>query len=336
MPLEVDISRTPCTDWNNRILSGHSESLLLYHTTLWAERFKKLAGYTPYYITVSNSGSPLLALLAMRIPLIQPYALSSWRDYLSLAKRIGLGPRKTYGWHGQPVILGVESDSAYAMLAQALLAFETENKMHLDFGQWPTSFGHVLPDKWQGKCWGTYKIDLSVAPEESMAGFKNAARKAIKKSWADNITVRRLTNLDELKEYFIFAQACAKRYGKTNLYWKDYELCWNCFQKDQGIFETFVAEHDSQIISGLSVYGFAGHIMEIGSFQSEFAFKKKLYGPDLIKWEIIKWGHENHMLSFDLAGVNPTPANTKETNIRRFKEKWGGKYHEFLNLQGVK
>ena len=36
---------------------------------------------------------------------------------------------------------------------------------------------------------------------------------------------------------------------------------------------------------------------------------------------------------FDLAGVAPEPANQKEAGIRRFKEKWGGKYVEYSRFE---
>lgn len=336
IPYTVDIATTPPPGWDAMIAAGQTDSLPLYHTTLWANRFRDLTRCRPYYLRVLDDGSPLLALLLLRFPLVRPYELQSFRDYLVLAKKICLGPRKTCGWHGQPVAMGAPSPDAYLALARALSDHARGHGWRLAFGQWPVAAADALPDGWRRAPWGTIKVALSGDAETAMASFKPAARKAIRKATADGITVRRVDSLDGLREYFRFALESAKRYGKTNLYWKDYELCWRHFRKEPGIFETFAAERDGRILSGLSVYGFAGHIMELGSFQSEYAFQEKLYGADLIKWECIRLGQASGWKSFDLAGVNPAPATDKEANIRRFKEKWGGRYLEFLTLEGAR
>ena len=103
----------------------------------------------------------------------------------------------------------------------------------------------------------------------------------------------------------------------------DFETMWRHFRPN-AVFETFVAEKSNVPIAGLSVWGYNGIIAELGSFQSEKGFVEKLYGSDLIKWEVLRWGSEQGYRAFDLAGISPKPQDAKERGIRQFKEKWGG------------
>ncbi len=145
----------------------------------------------------------------------------------------------------------------------------------------------------------------------------------------DKISVRKIETLDELRAYYDFVEECSKRYGKKVYGFDDFGTMWK-YLRGAGTFETFVAEHDGKMIAGLSVWGSNGKLCEIGSFQSQDAYERKLFGPDLLKWTIMQWACEQDHVSFDLGGVNPEPVDEKELNIRRFKEKWGGEYSEYL------
>lgn len=91
----------------------------------------------------------------------------------------------------------------------------------------------------------------------------------------------------------------------------------------------FIAKKDGIPIGGMLFSFFNKIITEAGLARSKIDFSEKLYSQDLIKWNIIKWGHENGMRCYDLAGYNPYPSNTKEEGIKHYKEKWGGKKYPY-------
>ena len=62
---------------------------------------------------------------------------------------------------------------------------------------------------------------------------------------------------------------------------------------------------------------------------SDYAHNNKIYAGDLLKWKIIEWCKEKNIKIYDFAGVAPYPKNEKESGIKAYKEKWGGKYVEY-------
>jgi len=143
------------------------------------------------------------------------------------------------------------------------------------------------------------------------------------------ITVERISTPADLRSYYSFAKCCSRRYGTNDLLFEAFEIPWRCL-RPTGIFETFLACYQNAPIAGLSVWGYGDQVMEIGSYQSQEGYQRKLQGPDLIKWEIIKWAKEQGVLEYDLAGVNPIAVTHKDRGIRQFKEKWGGRAMTYL------
>jgi len=326
---EVHIIDKPDLGWDETLLEGETESLTLYQTTYWASRLIDFSGFRPLYLSVCRSGKLLLKLLLFSC---SPFHLKGPRNRLKhTALSLLSGRFGTLLWYGEPVSFSGADQAAYFCLAEAVDNYARKERLKLISGEWPIAMGPALPGHWKTRKWASFKVDLTPEPEIISAGFKPAARNKIRKALNDGITVRRIKTIEELKTYYNFAENCAKRYEKTMYGFKDFETMWRYF-RPSCIYETFVAEHQENMIAGLSVWGYGASIAELGSFQSERSYQEKLNGPDLIKWQIIQWAHENKLRSFDLAGINPDPKTEKETNIRRFKEKWGGTYYEYLSI----
>jgi lipid II:glycine glycyltransferase (peptidoglycan interpeptide bridge formation enzyme) len=224
--------------------------------------------------------------------------------------------------------------TAWALLATSLEEQKRRDRRWRLGGPWPAAQSTALPAAWRATPSATLKVDLGADLDSIFAAFKPAARKAIRRAERDGITTRRVDSAAELERYTEFAMACAARYGKRNVARADYHLCWQLLRTPPCHFETFYAEHAGETIAGLSVWGFGSETGELGSFQSERAFREKLYGPDLLKWRVIQWARGEGLGAYDLAGVHPTRADGKEASIRRFKEKWGGSRYDNLLVQG--
>jgi lipid II:glycine glycyltransferase (peptidoglycan interpeptide bridge formation enzyme) len=81
------------------------------------------------------------------------------------------------------------------------------------------------------------------------------------------------------------------------------------------------------------MYMFNGVATEIASALSPQAFTQKIPAQDILHWEMLLEAKKAGCHTFDMAGVNPNSSNPKEAGIRRFKEKWGGRYVEYQTFE---
>ncbi len=324
----VEIAAEPEPGWEASIAAGTCGLLTMYHGLAWAERMRVLLGYQPLFFTVSDGERPILRLLAFicRPPSIRGLANTA-RHVVPAALRGRIG---SLLWYGEPVAVGEAREGHYRDLAASLDREARYRWLRVATGNWPAALEATIPLGWSVRRWGTIQVDLSPAKEDLHAAMKGSARKAVRRAERDGIGVRRVASLEELRRYYAFATRCARRYDKRMHGFEDFRSMWEHI-RPKGWFETFVAEHEGEMIAGLSVWGHGDVIGELGSFQSERSFADKLYGPDLIKWKVLQWGHDQGLRQLDLGGVNPAPEG-KEVGIRRFKEKWGGVYYEYTAI----
>jgi len=331
MSLSIDqliATNEPPAEWDVRLLQGTSGSLLLYHSTPWAIRIHELLGFTPTYFTLKENEKPHLMLIGFTTPTAQ----GKWAGIRRFKNRLK-GIRGCFSWYGQPVQLPGCNKSSWSALAKELTGFAKEKGFLITGGEWPITLSDTLENGWKSKKWATLKINLSSDVETLTKNLDRAARKEVRKAQEKGIVIHRVATIQEMEEYGRFAEECARRYGKGNVSKKDYLFCWNFLRSSTIIFETFAAFFNEKCIAGLSIWGTHSSVMELGSYQTEECFKEKLPGPDLLKWTIIEWAKSQGIKLYDLAGINPENPTQKEINIRRFKEKWGGEYSEYLLVQ---
>ena len=319
--------KTKPLEWNKWVSESPDGSL--FQTTYWADRLIELLGYEPRYLTLHNEHNPepVALLLYFRTGYKRLYYWQKPYDVIALLILKRIAP--VYLWHGGPVVLsGDPKTIILTLLSEVERLAKAERVVRIEPSELTILNGLFPLDNWSPKMWATYRVDLQLDKETLWRNLKNSARKAIRRAERDGVTVREISSLEELRDYYDFTEECAKRLGKRMYGFEDIATMWKHFRTN-AIYETFVAYHGEQKIAGLSIWGFNGIISELGSFQSAEAYEKKLYGQDLIKWEVIRWGHQQGFRWFDLAGVNPNPQTPKERGIRQFKEKWGGKYVEY-------
>ncbi|MBT7861170.1 MAG: peptidoglycan bridge formation glycyltransferase FemA/FemB family protein [Gemmatimonadetes bacterium] len=311
-------------------MPGSEKRLVLNHTTGWAQRMQDFLGYDARFVTVyGESGQPTLRLvLSIGWPFQVRGLGESARILLPALTRARIGAMK---WFGEPVCVSEADDSDHRALVEALRRYSNRRRLKVSSGSWPVIYEHLLPPSWNATRGATLLVDLTKSVDELLAGCKSSARKAIRRAERDGVRVRQVESIDELRAYYGFAEECSRRYRKRMHGVGDFESMWYHL-RPQGYFETFVAEHDGEPIAGLSAWGFGSTIGELGSFQSERSFRDKLFGPDLAKWKLIEWGHQQGIRHLDLSGISPEPANDKDASIRQFKEKWGGKYYEYTYI----
>jgi hypothetical protein len=305
----------------------------LFQTTFWSNRLGELWDCHPYFFVVRRHGVDLPALVLLGFDVRSDLIASEgtpviFRFAESVRKLLGM--RRRFQWFGQPALIDQDArDGIYRFLLSEVENFCRSNRIPaIAPSELPDSAKASIPAHWNRKQWATFVVDLHQDDESLWRNLKKTARKAIRTAREDGIVVRQINSLAELRDYYDFVCQCSPRYGKRIYGFIDLETMWRHF-RPHAVFETFVAEKGAEPLAGLSVWGYNGLISELGSFQSERSFLEKLYGSDLIKWEVLQWGSRKGHRAFDLASVNPDPRTPKEQGIRQFKEKWGGEYRPY-------
>jgi hypothetical protein len=177
--------------------------------------------------------------------------------------------------------------------------------------------------------WGTYLVDLTGDEEEVWRRLEPASRKAVKKAQRENMTIERIISFDEFLSRFYEPYMSTLDQKIKKLARDVLEKSWN-YPHSSSYYRYYAAMGpDRRVLGVLGMYVFAGVATEVMSGLMTEAFQKKLPAQDLLHWEMFLDAKRLGCDTFDLAGVNPNPATTKEQGIRRFKEKWGGQYLEY-------
>ena len=180
--------------------------------------------------------------------------------------------------------------------------------------------------------WGTYVLDLRKSDDDMLADMKPAARKAIRKANRDRLSVRRANCLSDVKSYWDLIVTVRKERKQAYPPFSHWRDVWTVLHR-RGIAEIFLAYQRGTLLSGLGIWRFGNRLYEFGSNQSSESVRNKLYGNDLIKWEVMRWGRDRGAEFYDLMGCPPPGIGTpKEQNIARFKRKFGGRYVPYVIL----
>jgi len=334
--MKVEILRQVDKAWWNSLVASVPEGNI-FQTTHWADFLSEYAGDEPLYLVIRADSREIKAiLLLLQRASNHSRLLKRPLHYITLLLLRRSLP--TFTWQGGPIVFasGEEKIDIYnSTLGEVGRLVKDLYGAGIIRGTLPSTDSEIIEKGaipvagYEARKWATYLVDLTLDDETLWRSFKPAARKSIKKVERDGIYVEQVGNLEELYDYYLFTKECAEQTGRGGFpSFGNLSVMWKHLRPEQGV-EIFVARHDGQRLCGLGIWAFNGIIYEFGSFQSDYSFEHKLYGNDLLKWEIIKWGHEKGYRIYDLAGVNPDPLSEKEANIRRFKEKWGGRYVEF-------
>jgi len=171
------------------------------------------------------------------------------------------------------------------------------------------------------KPWLTSIVDLSPSEDKIFASFRNAARKGIRKSEREGLTVSQCKTFDEFNFCFVTPY---NEENRDDLKISRQNTIWNLDDGHNYNF-FFVKNSSDSVLATLGTYRFNGVATEIMSHRTKANYDDNLPAQDILHWEIIKFHKDLGDQWFDLAGYSPDPETPKEEGIRRFKQKWGGR-----------
>lgn len=196
-----------------------------------------------------------------------------------------------------------------------------------DISKWLEEQGFVC------RKWGTLQVDLLRNKDVIWKSLKKSARKAVRKARKQQVSIRRIETLSELRT--IYYQSYREFVGSSGQKANPFIRLQNVWESDTKNYYHFYVAVDSgnRILATLGMYCFNRVATEIASSLNPIAMRDKIPAQDLLHWEMMLAAKKLNCIIFDLAGVNPAPTQKKEKGIRQFKEKWSGDYKEFLRFK---
>ena len=311
MTVSIIDSSEPDSDWNERLL--YSQLGSMQQTKEYAFS-KVLSGITPLFLKfVSSDGNvvgQLLVLLTSR--------LNKKGSIGKLLKKLSNVDSVSGKWVYGPIIF--DEDYREEIFSE-LKNYLTSKNYKIWGSNFPLSENY--PDgisPFTKKSWGTFLIDLSLDIDTLWKNLdKHSAKKNIERSKERNVVISEMKKSD-LSVYF----QMYLDYGKTHP-----DVTLSFLEKQWDIlhpigYSGFIAYENDIPVGAIRFSSFNGYINEYSIIRSERDTVAKLYSQDLLKWSIIEWGIKNNCKYFDLSGVNPSPEDSKEKGIFRYKQKWGG------------
>lgn len=308
----------------------------IFQSASWAEFLKNYFGVKSFFLSAEDpkSGETLALLRAGReSPLNRLLFERPLRGLtLPLADRF----TANLTWEAGPVILREQgkTEALNALFEAVETLCRDENVVALK-DAWPSIYdlgkeqdSHTgRPGNFSIEQKATFLVDLT--PDESAlwVSLKGSARKCIRRTLEQNLSVRQIAGAEELSGYHDFIRRCREDRGLHTTSHRNLTEMWRVLHP-AGMLEIFTClDSGSELIGGLGIWRHAGVLYEWGSLQAPEARERKLFTSDLLKWAVIRWGHSTGCRLYDLAGVVPDPetADSKNRGIYQFKAKWGGR-----------
>jgi hypothetical protein len=319
--------------WDSILQLGASATV--FQTTRWADFMWEYVKAEPIYVTAGENGKVRGMLLLFKEGLKNR---SFFEEPLAFATVPLL--RKTLpviSWHYGPVVLDeamekkvfdsiLEKVDEIAKCRRAYAASGAIPPMHGGEEQ-ERIRGYFESHGYSAKKWGTFLVDLAPDADTLWANLKKTGRKGVRRCEEQGISVE-LAKDSDLKDVYNVLVEEGKRSGRKVYSFANLSVMWKHLRKN-GSMETFMAKQGKLLLGTLAVLHFNGVITEMAAARSNYAVESNIYTGDTIKWAIIKWGHEKRHRIYDLTGVNPDPADSKEQGIYQFKNKWGGELVEY-------
>jgi len=319
-------------EWNQAL--EKSEYGTIYQTTYYADSIRDITKEQPIFITVEDHGKILGQLLLFKTCRFHGRVYD--KPLGSLLIKFLMKTSPLYHWHFGPVTLCKEKESeAYSKILNGVRKLAKDEGTDIS-----SSHPHPLNDRTE--CFGavgfesreaaTFVIDLTKDITQLWLGLeKHSARKNVERAAERGVAIEAVEDEDGFFEYFnVLNETRIREQVKPYHYTHAYKQ-WRMLQQ-RNVIKCFVAKREERTLAGIMISTFNGYLNEWGAGQSSYAIENKLYANDMLKWHIIKWGHEQGHRYYDLTGVNPNPQTPKEQGIYRFKAKWGGRlvaYHEY-------
>lgn len=160
--------------------------------------------------------------------------------------------------------------------------------------------------------------DLSLSIGEQWEKIHKGRRKNINRAIRKGVIFRKAAGKQEFDKAYGLIKNTYRRIGLPLADKSLFEACYSQLT-DQGIFNTFVADYEGEIISTRMVLCYNNTVYDWYAGSDDANLDK--YPNDFMPWKVIEWGTQNGYEIFDFGGAGQPD---KEYGVRDFKLKFGG------------
>lgn len=349
----VEFEKANEKTWNSALSDAEPKGTI-FQSTYWAEYLKKTFGDHPIYIAFLDKKGSIEGLLLAIESCYAKYSI------LTLCGKRGLLFSKLYKhaisplfhkmspfifWENGPVILSQSSEEKtrhkavlYRKMVEKIVdGAQERNCYEIKFAR-PAFFddnSEVFSSLgFQNRRMGTILVNLDQSLEVLWKQVEKDARRTVRRGVEQGVEVTKASKFEELREFYDLNVQSSKR-AKTKVYpFSHFASLWSHFSPlDKTV--VFVAHvKDKPVAAALYLmHNETIHIFALGD--SHYARSNRIYGNEVLMWQVIKWAHERGFKYFDHSGVElykVDAGDEKARNIFRFKLKWGGQlveYHDY-------
>jgi hypothetical protein len=325
-------------DWDVRLIAA-GQAAGLCQTTFWARVIERVDHAQPIFVEVCSDRStlPVLSLLLFR-----KLAWDRHRQRRDFVAAISTGWSNWLEWIDGPVVHSA-SDSDVIDAFETLLEWVCE-RARIDRLSGIRALGIAHTSHWAGdrrlealfasrgfvpSRWGTFLSDLTRDESVLWRSIDHGARKSVNKARAMGARVVPITSFEEYATRFDAPYRTVEiAAGRSPNPKSVAETMWR--EDRDGYYRYYIAASpEGETLATLGMYMFNGVATETSSALTAQAYSQKIPAQDLLHWEMMLEAKRAGCHTFDLAGVSPSPADSKGEGIRRFKQKWGGVYSEY-------
>ncbi|MBN3038371.1 MAG: peptidoglycan bridge formation glycyltransferase FemA/FemB family protein [Candidatus Omnitrophica bacterium] len=320
--------------WNERVASVPEGSV--FQTTFWADLLQDYLLYRPLYFVLKDDTGVQGECLAFIRGIVHQGLFERPLLHLMIPAVQKAFPQ--LHWQEGPLVFGKDLEKKAQCLKffmQSVIEFAKKNKIKsIGNATFPqiADYNSLVKEEdlnlWVRKKWATFIIDLEEEEKILWERLKPSTRNKIRNANKTNISVKRLENENELKQYQSFREASGKELKRRVSSYDNLLYMWRHL-KLNNCCDFFAAFFEGSIIASLGLWYFNKNMYEWGVYNSRYASANRLHASDILKWKVIEFGKNSDFNYYNLAGVNPQPPDNKEKGIYEFKQKWGGQFKEY-------
>lgn len=167
----------------------------------------------------------------------------------------------------------------------------------------------------------TFIIDLTKSEEELLRGMHPKTRYNIKVAEKHNVKIQEDNSADAFETYLRLSQETTDRQGFYAHNKQYHRTMWQIMHK-AGIAKLWTATYEGSVLAAWVIFVHDGVMYyPYGASSREY---REVMAPNLLLWELMKWGKQHDMHAFDLWGaLGPPPAGGPDP-----KDPWYG-FHRF-------
>lgn len=321
--ISIDVGKEPDSEWNKRLLD--SKLGTIYQTKEYGAYVESQLKSKPIYLKFYTNNGEIVSQLLLFQSFKGRGKLAEFFGrgfvYSAVAKASALLPKYT-NWIFGPVIFNTTYNSEISeSLGNLLISWKGQfsgstHPLNNDFN-FDKKFNFQKNES------GTFIIDLKQDLQKILDNAdKNSVKKNIKRAQERGVTISEISSNEDLLTYHRLLFTHRK---ENDLLPYSVDDIVNGFNVMKSVGQKgFLAWHDKIPVGGIFISSFNNYINEWGIARSKIDTEKKLYSLDLLRWNIITWGKENHCNYYDLSGVKLSRITPKDESLFRNKEKWRG------------